>query len=92
MALPGGLGTFDELCEVLTWAQLGIHAKPIVLLDVDGFWPPFEALLDKTVEAGFVRPAHRALARGAATPSECLAYLAAPAPPPAHKWIDLDEV
>ena len=38
IALPGGLGTFDELCEILTWGQLGLHAKPVVLLDVEGFW------------------------------------------------------
>ena len=40
IALPGGLGTFDELCEILTWSQLGLHAKPVVLLDVEGFWDP----------------------------------------------------
>src|SRR5262249_60769385 len=46
IALPGGLGTFDELCEILTWGQLGLHVKPVVLLDVEGFWTPFGSLLD----------------------------------------------
>jgi uncharacterized protein (TIGR00730 family) len=92
VALPGGLGTFDELCEILTWAQLGMHTKPVVLLDVEEFWVPFDALLDATVAAGFVRPEHRALARRARSVEECLACLAEPAPPPVHKWIDLDDV
>ena len=92
VALPGGLGTFDELCEILTWAQLGLHTKPVVLLDVAEFWAPFAALLDATVDAGFVRAEHRALARRAPSVDECLACLAEPSPPPIHKWIDLDDV
>ena len=56
-ALPGGLGTLDELCEVATWAQLGLHAKAVVLVDVDGFWDPFVAMLDRMVESGFRCPA-----------------------------------
>ena len=66
VALPGGLGTFEELCEILTWAQLGLHAKPVVLLDVDGFYEPLFALFDRAVAEGFVRPEHRALATGPA--------------------------
>src|SRR5256714_628156 len=62
IALPGGFGTFEELCEILTWAQLGLHTKPVVLLDVDRFWAPFEMLLDGAVAAGFLRPIHRDLA------------------------------
>ena len=90
IALPGGLGTFDELCEILTWGQLGLHTKPVVLLDVEGFWTPFIALLDSAVEAGFLRAAHRDLARRTDSVPEALALLSSPPPPPTHKWIDRD--
>ena len=58
-ALPGGLGTLDELVEVLTWQQLGLHAKPVALLDVAGFWDNFLAFVDGLVGQGFVPPATR---------------------------------
>ena len=61
VALPGGFGTLDELCEVLTWAQLGIHSKPIALLDVEGYWKPLVALFDASVRGGFVSEANRRL-------------------------------
>jgi uncharacterized protein (TIGR00730 family) len=91
VALPGGFGTLDELCEIITWAQLGLHTKPVVLLDVDGFWASFAALVDATVDAGFVREEHRQLAYRAGTVAACLERLAAPPPPAPHKWIDLQE-
>jgi uncharacterized protein (TIGR00730 family) len=91
IALPGGLGTFDELCEILTWGQLGLHVKPVVLLDVDGFWTPFGALLDVAVAAGFLRPVHRDMAHVAASVGDALALLESPPPPPVHKWIDRDD-
>jgi hypothetical protein len=53
-ALPGGLGTLDELFEILTWRQIGLHAKPIALVDVGGFWDPLASLLDRLTAAGFV--------------------------------------
>ena len=53
VALPGGYGTLEEFCEVLSWAQLGIHEKPCGLLDVNGFWEPLISLLDETVAEGF---------------------------------------
>jgi len=92
IALPGGLGTFDELCEILTWGQLGLHNKPVVLLDVDGYWGPFSALLDSAVAAGFLREIHRGLAHRAASVPAALELLHAPSPPPVHKWIDRDDV
>jgi len=92
IALPGGLGTFDELCEILTWGQLGLHNKPVVLLDVDGYWGPFSALLDSAVATGFLREIHRGLAHRAASVPAALELLHAPSPPPVHKWIDRDDV
>jgi uncharacterized protein (TIGR00730 family) len=53
-ALPGGLGTLDELFEILTWQQIGLHAKPVALVDVDGFWDPLAQMLLALTEAGFV--------------------------------------
>ncbi len=54
--LPGGLGTLDEAFEVITWKQLGFHDKPIVVLDGDGYWAPFLALVDHTIAQGFTHP------------------------------------
>lgn len=61
VALPGGLGTFDELFEALTWAQLGLHPKPIGLLNVEGYFAPLLALIDHAVVEGFVAPEGRSL-------------------------------
>jgi uncharacterized protein (TIGR00730 family) len=59
--LPGGLGTLDEAFEILTWKQLRLHDKPIVLVDVAGYWKPLAALIDHMIKEGFVQPAHRRL-------------------------------
>lgn len=59
VALPGGFGTFDELFEVITWTQLGIHEKPCGILNHNGFFDDLVTFLDKTTAAGFIRPAHR---------------------------------
>jgi uncharacterized protein (TIGR00730 family) len=77
VALPGGLGTLEELAEVSTWSQLGLHAKPVVMLDVDGFWDPLVALLDRMVSVGLLKLANRQLIQRAAGPAEALAALAA---------------
>ena len=61
IALPGGLGTLEELAEVLSWAQLDLHTKPIGLLDVGGYFAPFEAFLDHAVAEGFIAERHRRL-------------------------------
>lgn len=61
VALPGGLGTLEEVVEALTWTMLGIHAKPVGLLSVGGYYAPLEALLDQARDHGFLRPEHRAL-------------------------------
>jgi len=62
VALPGGLGTLEEIFEVWTWAQLGIHAKPLGFLDVAGFYAPLLEHLDRSVDAGFIRVQYRAMA------------------------------
>jgi uncharacterized protein (TIGR00730 family) len=61
IALPGGFGTMDEFCEILTWSQLGIHAKPVGLLNIDGYYDQLLALFDKMVAEGFVSKANRGL-------------------------------
>lgn len=91
IALPGGLGTLEELAEVTTWSQLGLHAKPLVLLDVDGFWDPLVAQLDKMVSAGLLKPASRELIQRADTPRDALAVLASARPPGEAKWISPGE-
>lgn len=91
VALPGGLGTLEELAEVATWSQLGIHAKPLVLLDVAGFWDPLVLLLDRMVAAGLVKAANRALVRLARTPEEALEVLEAAEPAAGERWIGAAE-
>ncbi len=59
VVLPGGLGTLDEMVEVLTWTQLKLSAKPVILVDVAGYWEPFLKLVDHTVERGFARQENR---------------------------------
>jgi len=68
IAMPGGMGTLEELFEMVTWAQLGIHAKPIGLFNVDGFYDGLARFVDHMVEQGFVRPAHAALLNLDASP------------------------
>lgn len=56
VALPGGFGTFEELLETITWAQLGIHSKPVGILNIDGFYDPFLKLVNQSCEQGFIQP------------------------------------
>jgi uncharacterized protein (TIGR00730 family) len=80
IALPGGLGTLDELAEVTTWSQLGLHAKPVVLLDVDEFWDPLVALLDRMVSVGLLKPANRELIQRAHSADDALAAVSSARP------------
>lgn len=91
VALPGGIGTLDELFEIYTWAQLGIHAKPLALLDVAGYYRPLVAFLDHAVEQRFVRPNTREMLAVADDLDGVLAALERWRPASMHKWIDLDE-
>jgi uncharacterized protein (TIGR00730 family) len=75
VALPGGLGTLDELFEILTWRQLRLHRKPVMLLDVGGYWAPLLALVDAQVQAGFVPAASRAALLRVTSPAEVVARL-----------------
>ena len=77
IALPGGFGTFDELFEALTWAQLGIDQKPIGVLDAHGFWSPLMAMLELAERAGFLRQANRQLLSSAESLPELLAQFEA---------------
>ena len=76
VVLPGGTGTLDELFEAFTWSQLGLHDKPIGLLDVEDYWSPLLAFLDHAVEEGFLRADHRRTLRVAREPAELLDRLA----------------
>ena len=82
LALPGGYGTADELFEILTWAQLGLHAKPIGLLNVAGFFDPLLEWVDHCVSEGFLLPEHRETLLISANP----AIAAAPVPAAARRW------
>ncbi len=88
VALPGGLGTLEELAEVLTWAQLGLHRKPCALLDAGGYWRPLTAFLDHAVAERFVRPEHRAMLLVEEDPEALLERLSRFRPPAVQRWID----
>jgi len=89
VALPGGFGTFDELFEIVTWAQLGFHAKPIGLLNVDGYFNPLLELVHHAVAEGFISTHHARLLYVEEDPVALLARLRAHRPGPrVRKWID----
>jgi uncharacterized protein (TIGR00730 family) len=93
IALPGGFGTFDELFEILTWAQLGMHQKPVGLVNTTRFYDPLVALIDHVIAEGFVPLEHRALILAdESIPNLLDAMDHYVAPPPAKKWIDKEEV
>jgi uncharacterized protein (TIGR00730 family) len=85
--LPGGFGTWDEFCEVVTWSQLGLHRKPCGILDVAEYYAPFIALADGAVANGFVRPAHRNMLVIERDVEVLLTRLSAAAVPSQPKWI-----
>lgn len=92
IALPGGFGTLDELFEALTWGQLGIHSKPIGLLNIDGYFDGLVAWIDHALGQGFIREQHRSLIVIDDTPGALLDKLATHQPPPGLvKWLDFDE-
>ncbi len=88
VALPGGMGTLEELFEVLTWAQLGLHARPCGLLEVDGYFRPLTAFLDHAVAEGFVKPEHRGILHVEEDPDALLDRFLAYRPPAVQRWVD----
>ena len=92
VALPGGLGTLEELMEVWTWAQLGIHRRPVGLLNVAGYFDGLLAFVDHAVAEGFVREGHRALLLVRETPEDLLDALGAYDPPEVPRWLTSGEV
>ena len=91
IALPGGLGTFEELFEVWTWAQLGYHRKPCALLNVAGFYDRLIAFLDDVVERGFVKPVHRSMLIVEDEPAALIRAIRGYEPPAVDKWIRAGE-
>jgi uncharacterized protein (TIGR00730 family) len=91
VALPGGLGTLEELAEIATWAQLGLHNNPIVLFDVNDFWSPLLALLDRAADDGFLRPENRTLLTRVASLDDLFTELRRPRPATVDRWIDRAE-
>lgn len=75
VVFPGGYGTMDELFEITTWRQLGLHAKPIVLVNLEGAFDPLVSLIERMAENGFVRPPHRDLMAVVPDGAACFAYL-----------------
>jgi uncharacterized protein (TIGR00730 family) len=91
IALPGGLGTFEELLEIATWGQLGIHRKPVGILNVAAYYDPLIALLDHAASEGFVSPENRRLVVVAEAPGTLLETLRAHQPPERPEWITPDQ-
>jgi len=87
VALPGGFGTFEELFEILTWAQLGFHQKPIGMLNVAGYFDPLLALCDQAVAEGFLRAENRAQLLAHTSPADLLDALTAYRAPACKVWV-----
>ncbi|HEY2381664.1 MAG TPA: TIGR00730 family Rossman fold protein [Terriglobia bacterium] len=91
IALPGGYGTFEEFCEIITWAQLGMHRKPCAILNVEGYYDPLLALFDRAVSEGFVYSSNRRLVIQETDPLRLLELMTRYTPPQTEKWIDRND-
>jgi len=91
IALPGGVGTLEEIFEVWTWGQLGYHSKPCGFLNIDGYYDHLIQFLDHQTGQGFTKDVMRAMVQIAGTPEEMLGLFENYAPPSAPKWISRDE-
>lgn len=88
VAMPGGFGTMDELCEILTWGQLGLHGNPIGLLNVNGYFDPLISMFDHMVAERFLNPQNRAMVLVDQQPRQLLQLMDAYQPPDVEKWLD----
>jgi uncharacterized protein (TIGR00730 family) len=91
VAVPGGIGTLEELIEVYTWSQLGLHRKGCGLLNVNGYYDALAAFLDHAVAEAFLKPEHRGILTVASDPAELLDRLAAFEPPTVGKWLEREQ-
>jgi uncharacterized protein (TIGR00730 family) len=91
VAMPGGVGTFEEFFEAVTWTQLGLHRKPCGLLNVNGFYAPLAAFIDQAVTEGFIKPVHRTAIVVDSDPARLLDTLATVKLPDVPKWLGKDE-
>jgi uncharacterized protein (TIGR00730 family) len=91
VALPGGYGTLEEFCEMVTWAQLGLHRKPCGLLNVKGYYQPFLDQLDRQVQDGFLSPLNRTLVVEHSEPAGLLDLLDAYRSPITDRWLVREE-
>jgi uncharacterized protein (TIGR00730 family) len=91
IALPGGLGTLEEIFEIWTWAQLGLHTKPVGFLDINGFYTPLMQFLDRAARERFLRDEHRAIALVERDPEALLRKFDDWRPPRVQKWITREE-
>jgi uncharacterized protein (TIGR00730 family) len=91
IAMPGGVGTFEEFFEAVTWTQLGLHRKPCGLLNVAGFYTPLALFIDQAVSEGFIKPIHRAAIVVDSDPARLLTSLDKIELPDVPKWIRRDE-
>ena len=92
VAMPGGVGTFEEFFEAVTWTQLGLQRKPCGLLNVNGFYSPLAAFVDQAVTEGFIKPVHRAAIVVDSDPARLLETLATIRLPDVPKWIGREEM
>jgi hypothetical protein len=91
IAMPGGWGTFDEFCEILTWAQLGLHRKPCGILNVEGYYDTLLTMFDHSVAEGFLRPEYRPIVLAATQPEDLVEKMQAYRAPVLDKWIGREE-
>lgn len=91
IALPGGYGTFEELLEMITWSQLGIHRKPVGLLNVAGYYDPLVQFVDHAIAEGFIKPKHRELIVVADTPESLLDKILQHRPPVEPKFMSIKQ-
>lgn len=91
IALPGGFGTLEEFCEIVTWVQLGLHRKPCGLLNVEGYYDGLLSFLNHMVAEGFVKPEYRSVVLTDSDAGGLLEKFSKYEAPPLHKWIDPDE-